>query len=132
MLHQQLQIKVVVHNLSLLWLWRCIFFLYNCWLSWSMKESLILQEILVSQLCIGLEIPCHFDHELIESFNARISPTPFCPLQPSSSVQWSRSFRWQCCLSSGVPNYSVYLQLHILLYVSRQTRRNASPVNVNH
>ena len=46
--------------------------------------------------------PCHFDHELIESFNARICPTPVCPLQPSS-VQWSRSFRWLCCLILWTP-----------------------------
>jgi hypothetical protein len=97
MLHPQLQIKVVVHNLSLLWLWWCIFFFCNCWLSWSMKESLIWKEILVSQSYIGLAI--------LESFNAPICPTPFCPLQPSSSVQWSRSFRWQSCLFLWSPKF---------------------------
>ena len=65
------------HNLHLLWSWRCIIFFCNCCLSQSMNESLILQKILVSQLSIGLVIPCHFDHELIEPFNARIRPTPF-------------------------------------------------------
>jgi hypothetical protein len=45
--------------MPLLWLWLCFVNVSNCWLSPSMKEILILEEILVGQFCIGLAIPCH-------------------------------------------------------------------------
>ena len=110
--HQQLQIKVIVHNLPLLWLWLRFVYFCNCWLSRFLKEFLILQEIWSASSVLAWQSRATLSMISLNLLNARICPTAFSPLQPFS-IQWSRSFWRQCCLFRRSPKFvGVFVSPH--------------------